>query len=164
MSSIEVSTQLGTKPPFIRIEDATGMVRNSYGRPGAIVIAIDDVEFIGPDLFDEIDTFWPSFLEGVDDLRKTGSGSSEWTDQAIQVDYSSFEASGGVVQVHMRLVIGRVAVEGREAYAELSAYCKAVGDAALFFFEKATLLEPDRFPPETYYKEMVERWRAEDGH
>ena len=162
-SGIEVSTQLGTEPPFVRIEDATEMVRNSYGRPGAIVIAIDGVEFIGPDLFDEIDTFWPSFLEGVDELRKAGSGRAEWTDQSIQVDYSSLDTSSGDTFVHMRLVIGNVPVDGREAHAELGAYCQAVGDAALFFFEKATLLEPDRFPPETYYKEMVERWRNEDA-
>ncbi len=163
MTTIEVSTQLGNCEPFVRIEDATEMVRNSHGRPGAIVIAFDGVEFIGPELFDQIDDFWPSFLEGIDALRHAGAGRSRWVDQAIQVDYSSFEASSGETFVHMRLVIGGAPVEGREAYGELRSYCQAVGDAAILFFEKATLLEPSRFPPEVYYMDMIERWRAEDA-
>ena len=166
MSSIEVSTVLGTGKsfPFVRIEDATDMVRQaSTSRPGAIVISVDGVEFAGPDLFDEIDDFWLSFLEGVDEVRNTGSGSSYWTDQAIQIDYSSFETSTGQTYVHMRLVIGRVPVEGREAYVELTTYTKAVGDAAMLFFDKANQLEPERFQREPYYEALIARWRDEDG-
>ena len=166
MSEIEVSTHLGTgqKLPFVRIEDATEMVKQaSTSRPGAIVITIDGVEFIGPDLFDEIDTFWPLFIDGVDELRRTGSGTSYWADQAIQVDYSSFEASSNETYVHMRLVIRREPVEGREAYTSLTAFSQAVGDAAMLFYEKANLLDPERFPRDSHYEGKIARWRTEDG-
>ena len=137
--------------------------QGSVSRPGAIVITVDGVEFIGPDLFDEIDTFWLMFIDGVDAARRTGSGTSYWADQAIQVDYSSFETSGGETYVHMRLLIDNAPVEGREAYASLKTFTRAVGDAGMLFFEKANLLEPDRFPRNNHYEGKIERWRAEDA-
>lgn len=166
MNPVRVSTVLGTGQsiPFVRIEDADVMAKQAEtSRPGAIVISVDGVEFMGPDLFDEIDTFWFTFIEGVERVRKTGSGSSLWSAQNIRVDYSAFDRAAGERFLHMRLVVGDDPVEGREAYAPLKDFSSAVADAATLFFEKAHLLDPDRFRKNSYYQDMIDRWRAEDA-
>ena len=157
--TVRVSTLLGNGP-FVRSEDATEMPTDGTSRPGAIVIEVDGEEFIGTDLFDEINDFWPLFLNGVEDLRANGTGESSWADQWIWVEYAGFETEDQV-SVEMLLVVDDVPVQ--EAEVDLVEFCRAVGDAALVFFDKAETLDPEHFNGYDAYREMIERWRAEDA-
>ena len=159
LMSISISTVVGAGP-FIPIEDATEMPRRgTMGRPGAIVIKVDGEEFAGPELWDEIDTFWPLFLNGVRDVSETGSGTSQWPDQWIKVIYSSFD-SAGETYVHMRLEWEPE--EPLEAYVKLADLQKAAGDAALVFFDIAERLEPKRFKGNEGYREIIAEWQSQD--
>ena len=157
LMSISICTLVGSGP-FVPIEDATEMPREGMGRPGTIVINVDGEEFVGAELWDEIDTFWPSILDGVRDVSNTGSGSSHWPSQWIKLIYSSFD-SAEETYVHMRLEWDPE--QRREAYVKLADLQKAVGDAALAFFDIAERLDPKRFKRREYYRELIAEWQSQ---
>ena len=155
--AVSISTVVGSGP-FVPIEDATEMRR---GDDGAIVIEAYGKEFVGPELWDEIDQLWLFFLQGINDVSHTGSSEWVWPCQYIKLVCSSFDASGETY-VEMRLDLDPETP--RKVKVKLAELRKAAGDAALIYFDVAERLDPGRRQKYRYdaYKELIAEWQSQD--
>lgn len=83
MSGVEITTYVRLDGRFIPITDVDSHDGSCDYLPGAIRFAVDGVELLGVDLWDDVNWLWPLVIQMLDDYKRTGAGKRFFPDQPI---------------------------------------------------------------------------------
>ncbi len=153
---IEFATLLGYKTPQ-SLDDTYEVVRYGTSVPGSVTLRVNGSTVLDHSFWDDIHHLWGLFVQGANDVLRSGSGYIFWPDQPTKLHFDSFE-SGSTRYLKMWVEVAREPVDGREAYAPAAEFFRALAEAAIEFFDKYESLEPAFADDFAYSRQLIEAW------
>jgi hypothetical protein len=154
VSRIQIRSYLRVGDVFQPVKEAERYDGDCMYVPGAISLAIDGVDVLGIDLWDDVNWLWPFIVQALDDRRRTGSGRRGFPDQPISFMAEAAWAGNTLIRVTDGASINRTAVAPDDRLYE------TVARAGLEFFAELHRLCP-RSDIGREEGEILESWLAE---
>ena len=153
MSQVEIRSYLRVGDgQFVPMEEAEFFEGDCTWVPGTIVFAIDGVEVLSFELWDDINHLWPYVVRALEDCRREGQGERYFPDQPLLFRAEMLGSSG-----QMRLSVTGGGVKTMAVGPAEEIY-EAVAHAALSFFPALHRLCPPEGPADDQIIAIVKSW------